>query len=70
MVSGASVVNSKEIWQRIVEQHKDVLALDMEAFAIAMAARNAARNPKLLVAKAVSDLPLGRPMTVSRMRLS
>lgn len=58
MVSGAAVVDAEEIWQRVLDQNDKVLAIDMEAYGVALAAHCAATpqyRPYCLVAKSVCD---------------
>ena len=60
-VSGAAVVNSQAVWRLIDEHDKDVIAIDMEAYAVALAAfqcRHSQRRQgpaKVLIAKSVCD---------------
>nr|WP_294525200.1 hypothetical protein [uncultured Rhodopila sp.] len=58
MVSGAAVVDAKAIWDQVFSQDKKVIALDMEAYAVARAvhlATNPKYSPYCLIAKAVCD---------------
>jgi len=63
MVSGAAVVNAKPIWERIREQNDTVIALDMEAYGLALATRLAKTSrykPEWLIAKSVCDYGQGK----------
>jgi nucleoside phosphorylase len=56
MASGASVLQSSGAVARVLEQHKDVLAIEMEAFSVMFAAQTAPLpRPLGIVAKAVCD---------------
>ena len=56
MASGASVLQSSDAVQRVVDQHKDLLAIEMEAFSVMLAASSSpSPRPKAIVAKAVCD---------------
>jgi nucleoside phosphorylase len=54
-VSGASIINSKNVWEQILSIDKDVIAIDMEAYSVLLAGRQASSGPKVLVAKSVCD---------------
>jgi nucleoside phosphorylase len=57
--SGAAVVDSKAIWDRIKDANKDVIAIDMEAYAVAFAGQEAPLpKPKVLISKSVCDFGL------------
>jgi nucleoside phosphorylase len=58
MVSGAAVVNAEAIWERVLDHDDTVLALDMEAFGVALATSSSgfgAYRPYWLVVKSVCD---------------
>jgi len=56
MASGASVLQSSDAVSRVLQQHKDVLAIEMEAFSIMFAAQTAPLpRPMAIVAKSVCD---------------
>jgi nucleoside phosphorylase len=56
MASGASVLQSSDAVKRVLQQHKDVLAIEMEAFSIMFAAHVAPLpRPLPIVAKSVCD---------------
>jgi nucleoside phosphorylase len=56
MASGASVLQSSDAVSRVLQQHKDVLAIEMEAFSIMFAAQIAPLpRPLPIVAKSVCD---------------
>lgn len=56
LVSGASVVAHKKTFDSLLIQHRDVHALEMEAYGIAAAARGSGKpRPKFLIAKSVCD---------------
>lgn len=59
--SGAAVINWEEIWERIRAFDRKVIALDMESYAVVLAANRASRNrPKAVIAKSVSDFGVGK----------
>jgi nucleoside phosphorylase len=56
MASGASVLQSSDAVSKVLRQHKDVLAIEMEAFSIMFAAQTAPLpRPLPIVAKSVCD---------------
>jgi len=56
MASGASVLASSTAVSKVIDQHKDLLAVEMEAFSVMFAAQTAPTpRPTVIVAKAVSD---------------
>jgi nucleoside phosphorylase len=58
MVSGAAVVSAEAIWNRVLQQNDNVLALDMEAYGVALATQCATTpqyNPSWFIAKSVCD---------------
>jgi nucleoside phosphorylase len=56
MVSGAAVVAHKPTFDRLLVQHRGILGLDMEAYAVAAAALGAGKpRPLHLVVKGVCD---------------
>jgi nucleoside phosphorylase len=56
MATGASVVQSSPVVARILDQHKDLLAIEMEAFSVMFACQaSPAPRPQAIVAKAVCD---------------
>ncbi|MDY7789677.1 hypothetical protein U0E10_17380 [Burkholderia ubonensis] len=55
MLSGLSVVANGDVMTSIARQHRNVLGLEMEAYAIYAAATFAARDCKALVVKGVCD---------------
>ena len=55
-VSGAAVISQTGIWETLKNRNKDIVALDMEAFAIQyVAAQVPTEYPKVLIAKSVCD---------------
>ena len=56
-VSGAAVVNSKQIWSKLLKHgDKRIFAIDMEAYAVLVAGRHAGRDRvKVMIAKSVCD---------------
>lgn len=61
-VSGAAVVDSKEIWDHILKQNRKTLAIDMEAYAVALAGHNClgTKGPEVIIAKSVCDFAIGK----------
>lgn len=56
MVSGAAVVAHKPTFDALLAQHRGILGLDMEAYAVAAAALGAGRpRPQTVIIKAVCD---------------
>jgi nucleoside phosphorylase/CheY-like chemotaxis protein len=56
LVSGAAVVAHKPTFDRLLDQHRGILGVDMEAYAVAAAALGSAKpRPKFLIVKGVSD---------------
>lgn len=56
MASGASVLQSQAAVKRVIDQHKDLLAIEMEAFAVMFASETACMpRPLSIVAKTVCD---------------
>jgi nucleoside phosphorylase len=56
MASGASVLQSSAAVKKVIDQHKDLLAIEMEAFSVMFAAQTSSMpRPQAIVAKAVSD---------------
>ncbi|MFG5119938.1 hypothetical protein [Methylorubrum sp. POS3] len=56
MASGASVLQSQPAVQKVIDLHKDLLAVEMEAFSVMFSAQTAPQpRPLVIVAKAVSD---------------
>jgi nucleoside phosphorylase/CheY-like chemotaxis protein len=56
LASGAVVVADKPTFHRLLDQHRNLLGIDMEAYGIAVACRGAGKpRPQFFVAKAVSD---------------
>jgi nucleoside phosphorylase len=56
MASGASVLQSSDAVDRVLQQHKDVLAIEMEAFSVMFAAQTSPLpRPLPIIAKAVCD---------------
>jgi nucleoside phosphorylase len=56
MASGASVLQSSDAVDRVLQQHKDVLAIEMEAFSVMFAAQTSPLpRPLPVIAKAVCD---------------
>lgn len=56
MVSGAAVVAHKPTFDELLEQHRNLLGLDMEAYAVAAAALGAGKpRPLALIVKGVCD---------------
>lgn len=54
--SGAAVVDSRAIWERILSMDKEVIAIDMEAYSVALAGRQVLEvPPHVLIAKSVCD---------------
>ncbi|WP_027546947.1 response regulator [Bradyrhizobium sp. WSM2254] len=61
MASGASVLQSTDAVTKVIQQHKDVLAIEMEAFSIMFAAQTAPLpRPLAIVAKSVCDFGDGK----------
>ncbi|ABR65068.1 response regulator [Sinorhizobium medicae] len=56
LVSGAAVVAHKPTFDQLLDQHRGILGVDMEAYAVAAAAMGSAKpRPKFLIVKGVSD---------------
>lgn len=56
LVSGAAVVAHKPTFDQLLAQHRGILGVDMEAYAVAASALGSARpRPKFLIVKGVSD---------------
>jgi nucleoside phosphorylase len=56
LVSGAAVVAHKPTFDRLLNQHRGILGVDMEAYAVAAAALGSAKpRPGFLIIKGVSD---------------
>lgn len=55
MVSGSSVLEDPELVDSILEQHRKITAIEMEAYGIALSAQIAPSQPKWLVVKSVCD---------------
>ena len=64
MASGASVLQGTDAVTKVLDQHKDVLAIEMEAFSVMFAAQTAPLpRPLAIVAKSVCDFGDGSRMT-------
>lgn len=56
MVSGAAVVAHKPTFDKLLDQHRGIVGLDMEAYAVAAAALGAGKpRPQALIVKGVCD---------------
>lgn len=56
LVSGAAVVAHKPTFNLLLDQHRGILGVDMEAYAVAAAVMGSAKpRPKFLIVKGVSD---------------
>lgn len=58
MVSGAAVVNAEQIWSEVLKQSDQIIALDMEAFAVlhsCSAAYGIHYRPNCIIVKSVCD---------------
>ncbi|WP_229202615.1 phosphorylase family protein [Rhizobium rhizogenes] len=56
LVSGAAVLAHKPTFDQLLDQHRGILGVDMEAYAVAAAALGSAKpRPKFLIVKGVSD---------------
>ena len=56
MASGGSVLKSSRAVQRIVDQHKDLIAIEMEAFSVMFASQaSPIPRPQAIIAKSVCD---------------
>lgn len=56
MVSGSSVMEDEKIVSEILKQHRKILAIEMEAYGVALSANIAPSPTKFLILKSVSDL--------------
>jgi nucleoside phosphorylase len=56
LVSGAAVVASKDTFETLLDQHRNILGLEMEAYAAFVASESMGKpRPKTVVIKGVSD---------------
>ncbi len=56
LVSGAAVVAHKPTFDKLLDQHRGILGVDMEAYAVAAAALGSAKpRPSFMIVKGVSD---------------